>query len=377
MMMKLKKISLLLFTTVIFVIPGLAQDHSELKFNCSLCHACETPTKSNPCLVACPREKMMTVYISPEKSPAVIVMDDLKNVQDLYEPVIFSHRIHAEMSEMSGGCVMCHHYNPPGDVVRCVNCHEPTRQRTDISKPDLKGAYHRQCMNCHQEWSDNVACESCHELKSSGKSAFKGKEYSKERVHPEIKVPTKLVYETSYENGMIVTFYHNEHTNLFGLDCISCHQQESCSKCHSEEPKKEASKVSIEMAHQICSGCHDTKAKNKCSNCHSAKETGPFNHLTRTGFKLKSYHSKLECSSCHQSETIFTGLNGSCISCHTGWTAETFNHKVTGLMLDEMHSEFECGDCHIDLNYSQPPSCDDCHDDFSYPTNKPGKLVKQ
>jgi hypothetical protein len=376
-MMKLKKIHLLFFTLVIFVIPLSSQDHSELKFNCSLCHACETPTKSNPCLAVCPREKMMTVYISPDKSPAVIVMDDLKNVQDLYEPVIFSHRAHAEMSEMSGGCQMCHHYNPPGDVVNCATCHEPTRQRTDISKPDLKGAYHRQCMDCHQEWNNDVSCESCHELNESGKSAFSGKEYSKQRVHPEIKVPTKLIYNTSDDKGKIVTFYHDQHTDLFGLDCISCHQQESCAKCHSEEPKKKSEKVSIEMAHQICSGCHDTKTKNECNNCHSAKESGPFNHLARTGFKLKSYHSKLECTSCHQSETIFTGLNSSCSSCHTGWTAETFNHEVTGLMLDDMHSEFDCGDCHIDLIYSQSPSCNDCHDDYSYPANKPGKTVKQ
>ena len=206
---------------------------------------------------------MMTVHISPEKSPAIIVMDDLKNVQDLYEPVIFSHRIHAEMSEMSGGCEMCHHYNPPGDVVNCSTCHEPTRQRTDISKPDLKGAYHRQCMDCHQEWSDDVACESCHELKSSGKSAYSEKDYSKQRVHPELEVPLKLVYETSYEKGKIVTFYHNEHTDLFGLGCISCHQQESCAKCHSEEPEKKTEKVSIETVHQICSDCHDTKTKNE------------------------------------------------------------------------------------------------------------------
>jgi len=57
-----KKISITLFTLAVLSLPAFAQDHSQLKFNCSLCHACETPTKSNPCLIACPREKMMTVY---------------------------------------------------------------------------------------------------------------------------------------------------------------------------------------------------------------------------------------------------------------------------------------------------------------------------
>jgi hypothetical protein len=78
-----------LFTFILLNLPLIAQDHSQLKFNCSLCHACETPTKSNPCLIVCPREKMMTVYISPAKSPAIIKMNKLKSVQDLYELLSF------------------------------------------------------------------------------------------------------------------------------------------------------------------------------------------------------------------------------------------------------------------------------------------------
>jgi len=371
-----KKISLLLFTFLFSVITSFAQDHTQLKFDCNLCHACETPTKSNPCLLPCPREKMATVYISPEKSPAVIKMDDLKDVQDLYEPVIFSHRAHAEMSEMSGGCEMCHHYNPPGDVVNCKNCHDPVRQRTDISKPDLKGAYHRQCMGCHQEWEQKVSCESCHELNESGKSAFTGKEYQKERIHPELKVPTKLTFNTSYDKGKIVTFYHNEHTGIFGIECKSCHKEESCAKCHSTEPIQKTENVPIEQKHKTCSGCHDTNSKSGCEECHSTKEMGPFNHFVTTGFKLKSYHEKLECTSCHQSARVFTGLNSSCSNCHSGWNSSNFNHKVTGLELDETHVEFDCGDCHLEEDFSKKPTCENCHDDKTFPESKPGKIVK-
>lgn len=376
MMKTLIKVSINLFTLVLINFPLLAQDHSQLKYNCSLCHACETPTKSNPCLIVCPREQMMTVHISPEKSPAVIKMDKLKREQDLYEPVIFSHRIHAEMSGMSGGCEMCHHYNPPGDVVGCDNCHEPVRNRTDISKPDLKGAYHRQCMDCHKEWRNDVACESCHELNSSGKSTYSGKDYEKTRVHFEIKVPTKLVLTTTYEKGKLVTFFHNEHTDIYGLDCKSCHQKESCVKCHSDEPEKKVEKVSLDVKHKTCSGCHDTKSKTVCENCHSTKEKAPFSHFARTGFELKSYHSKLNCTSCHQKKSVFTGLNSSCSSCHSGWNSSNFNHKATGLVLDDTHIEFDCSDCHESEVYSTKPSCEGCHDDMSYPQNKPGKLVK-
>ncbi len=77
-MNNIKKLFVSILALGLFVLPGFAQDHSQMKFDCSLCHACETPTKSNPCLIKCPREKMMTVHISPEKSPKIIEMNKLK-----------------------------------------------------------------------------------------------------------------------------------------------------------------------------------------------------------------------------------------------------------------------------------------------------------
>jgi hypothetical protein len=376
-MRNLISLYVVIFFLSILVVQAFAQDHSKLEFNCSLCHSCETPTKSDPCLVVCPREQMMTVHISPEKSPKIIKMQKLESVQDIYEPVIFSHRIHAEMSEMSGGCEMCHHYNPPGNIVACDDCHEPQRQRVDISKPDLKAAYHRQCIDCHQTWSENVPCESCHETNESGKSAFTDKEYDSDRVHPEIVVPNKIVYETPEQKNTLVTFFHNEHTDLYGLDCRSCHQEESCAKCHDPRQTTAVEKVSLQVKHEKCIDCHDTEAKSGCESCHTNKEMKPFNHGTRTGFALKSYHTKLNCTQCHQSKGVFTGLSSSCTSCHSGWDSETFDHKITGLALDEMHSEFDCGDCHPNADFSKKPSCEDCHDDMSYPEYKPGALVKK
>ena len=375
-MRKMKKYLVLIFILFFFSSINFAQDHSTLNVDCSFCHACETPTKSNPCLVKCPREKMMTVHISPDKSPRVIKMDKLKAQQDLYEPVMFSHRAHAEMSEMAGGCEMCHHYNPPGNVVACDYCHDPNRQRSDISKPDLKAAYHRECISCHEEWNKDVKCESCHELKSSGKSAFTGKDYSKERIHPQINTPTKLIFKTPKENGTVVTFYHNEHTNLYGIECKSCHQEESCATCHKISSTKSKIEISTEVMHKKCSRCHDTESKESCQSCHMKTELKPFNHKERTGFDLKSYHSKLSCTKCHQSKTEFKGLKSSCTSCHSGWNSNTFNHKITGLVLDEIHSEFECSDCHVNEDFSKSPSCENCHDDKSFPKDKPGKLVK-
>ena len=77
-------------------------------------------------------------------------------------------------------------------------------------------------------------------------------------------------------------------------------------------PKQKVEKVSLEVKHKNCSGCHDTKVKTGCESCHSSKEMAPFNHLARTGFELKSFHIKLSCTSCHKTKTVFTGLNSSC-----------------------------------------------------------------
>ena len=375
-MNNIKKLFVSVLILGLFALPIFAQDHSQMKFDCSLCHVCETPTKSNPCLIKCPREKMMTVHIPPEKSPKIIEMHKLKVMEDLYEAVIFSHRAHAEMSEISGGCGMCHHYNPPGNIVACDYCHDLNRQRTDISKPDLKGAYHRQCIDCHLEWSQEVACESCHELNASGKSVFSGKEYKKERIHPVINVPNKIIYKTPEQKGTLVTFFHNEHTDVFDFECKNCHQEESCIKCHEATKSTTKNKISFEQTHKKCSSCHDTSIRTGCESCHAKKELKPFNHKIRTAFELKSYHSELSCSSCHQSKNVFKGLSSSCTSCHSGWNSNTFDHKLIGFALDDMHIEFDCIDCHIGEDYSKFPSCENCHDDLAYPDSKPGKLVK-
>ena len=375
-MMKNLKLSAIIFVMVLICPQGFGQKHSEMKFDCSLCHACETPTKSNPCLIICPRQEMITVHIPPENSPKIIKMEKLKVIQDLYEPVIFSHRVHAEMSEMSGGCEMCHHYNPPGNIVPCINCHVPERKRADVSKPDLKAAYHRQCIDCHSQWSYRVACESCHELHESGRSLYSEKEYREERIHPEISIPTKLVYNTLKQKNTFVTFYHNDHNILFGFECKDCHHEESCARCHLKTKASFEDNVYLDIKHGTCDDCHNTKDKTGCISCHKKAEQKPFSHKYRTGFELKSYHKKLSCVQCHGSMSDFTGLKSSCMSCHFEWHTGKFDHKVTGFELDELHVEFDCNDCHQEEGFSQAPSCIDCHDDKNYPDDLPGKLIK-
>ncbi|GAB4296231.1 MAG: hypothetical protein Kow0098_19230 [Ignavibacteriaceae bacterium] len=368
--------TILVSLTLLFIsIKPQAQDfqagsHSSANLDCRLCHVCEVPTREDPCLVECPRGDV-TVTSTPEEGPDVVVMNELEGE---YGPVSFTHRVHAEMSGMSGGCRSCHHYNTLGPILNCNQCHSVNRKRDNIDLPDLKGAYHRQCMNCHREWNHSTDCYSCHNLgKSDEQTTIKKKTGKK---HPEIIEPVKVVYNTSdSDEGKLVVFYHDEHTNLFGLDCVSCHQKENCNRCHDISPEDRSGKtkipdLSIEEIHKDCFPCHED---DRCTKCHKNSEPGRFNHFASSGWALKDYHLKLQCSSCHTKKNVFTGLSNDCTSCHRDWSAENFEHSVTGLILDETHSEFGCDFCHTDLKFNLKPDCNNCHEGYDYPDKLPGK----
>ena len=122
----------------------------------------------------------------------------LNRASDDYEPVGFSHRIHDGLT--GGDCGVCHHRyasdendrvgvdvkelhklmeitiggacsschndmaaNPPQG---CVRCHDRSNEPDAPARLGLKGAYHRQCIGCHERQlkpaSAPTACSSCH-----------------------------------------------------------------------------------------------------------------------------------------------------------------------------------------------------------------------
>lgn len=361
---------IILFTLFITVINfGQMTDELEKKriqIACNTCHVCETPTKTDPCLGDCPRVHMITVHHTPKEGPENIFMDTIAEEGDKFGPVNFSHRLHAEMSAMSGNCEICHHYNPPGNIIPCADCHEVERKRTDISKPDLKGAYHRQCMECHNEWGPRNDCSQCHDQKEEKKAASI-------ESHPEIETPEKIVYETDFDDGKLVTFFHTDHNKLFNLECADCHQNESCVKCHNPEYEKTQEDLSMEEKHEKCSTCHEVE--DDCASCHQSKERKAFNHA-QTGFALTGNHAGLECVQCHKTEKSFAGLSQNCNNCHSNWNVDNFEHSITGFELSETHAEFDCESCHEERAFSKKPSCEMCHDeDISYPDFEPGERI--
>lgn len=358
---------LFLFLSLSLVWGQAVKYHYQAPLNCSECHDCEKPTHKRPCLKLFPDFKRdgLTLFNTAGDVPELIIIDTLSKI---YDPSIFTHKLHAEMSDMSGGCATCHHFNPPGKVLACITCHEPSKKRDDINKPGLTGAYHQQCLNCHREWSHKTDCVVCHSEKGSAdkqdKSQFVGKSHTK--VEP----PVKRVYQTEMEDGPLVTFFHNAHTDIYNLKCIDCHKDEACSRCHDVMKTGQAES---DDPHEKCMACHESDIDENCEKCHDTKEKKPFNHKN-FGFDITKNHSDVACKECHKGSS-FKGLNKRCTSCHKNWTPSKFNHAVTGLRLDEIHIENDCSDCHVNRDFSKKPFCNDCHDDFSYPAQKPGKRV--
>ncbi len=67
-------------------------------------------------------------------------------------------------------CAACHHESPASMTPpKCVSCHSPTIDPASPERPNLKAAYHLQCMGCHDAMDvsrpKNTSCTTCHKLK--------------------------------------------------------------------------------------------------------------------------------------------------------------------------------------------------------------------
>ncbi len=329
------------------------------KLECLDCHDCEVPTLREPCLKPCPSTAMVHSTAKHElaEAPDTIMLSE---IADQFQPVRFNHKLHAEMAEMGQDCATCHHYSPPGHIPPCKECHGGETNPTNLKQPTLKGAYHRQCLSCHREWSHDTKCVLCH-TPADGKTAAAFGYDSTDIIgiaHPVITEPKSKVYLTPYKAAPVVTFHHSEHIELFDLRCVDCHKQENCSYCHDLQRPARLAK-SDEEVHAMCNDCH---AQDACIKCHDTKERPGFTHA-KTGWELNRFHKNLECRACHPTGKRIARVNSDCVACHGGWNQENFNHAVTGLHLDELHGTMDCKDCHVDLQYADTPDCSGCHDD--------------
>ncbi len=127
-------------------------------------------------------------------APETVTIDTLA---ELYQPVEFSHKRHVLLArckdchhhttgqqDMDANCVRCHANSPESTTVACSDCHTPKKfypqhvtamdnpNLYHIDKPGLKGAYHLNCVGCHERKNGPTGCEGCHAMTDKGKAFF-------------------------------------------------------------------------------------------------------------------------------------------------------------------------------------------------------------
>lgn len=354
---------------------------------CGLCHACENPTDESPCLRMCPRILAEAIAeAAHEKLPEDIVLLDAFPWSDRrFMPVPFTHETHAHMAGMAGGCQVCHHHTAEGRAhPACKTCHKPVfaagSAKEELRMPSLKGAYHRQCVGCHREWSGETTCSVCHAVKGNQARPTDVKEMLAEGhfvKYPIVESPEDVLHKTGYDLGPYVMFRHKDHIDRYGYACDRCHSDQPCSRCHGRTEKPKQPREIERQRHTACFPCHEDDA---CERCHSKEESpGPkyLDHAV-TGFPLGRHHERLTCRACHRRLWFIRKLEGGCTFCHKDWEPETFNHAVTGQALDENHADIDCADCHAEHKFDRPPVCTECHEEdegFIFPKKRPGPVV--
>lgn len=272
--------------------------------------------------------------------PRIVTLKELAN---LYDPVPFDHQSHAAMSQMWNGCSTCHHRPPSATtmpahslehptqqqaalVPACKSCHPANMEEANIHMPNLRGAYHRQCLNCHREWMHGNACVVCHRPRDGRTVA--APQVSKDdiigRMHPPIPEPEIRRFKTRFTpaDGNNVLFRHKEHSRRFSLKCAGCHRNDSCANCHDGKPATMPANPALKPArtwaesHGACMACHQTDHCNKCHYKDEQPAPPPFDHQSITGQALDKDHQDLACWQCHVNLKLKVSPTCGDASCH-------------------------------------------------------------
>ncbi len=369
MLHTLALLMVVLCTEFVLAYPNASSDRPVKANGCGECHTCTSPTIADPCLRQCPRPRATKAEVA--MGPEEVVINEIEYE---YEGVVFNHKRHAEMTAVDKGCQSCHHFQEAGGISSCKSCHDRGSMEEHLEQPGLKGAYHRQCLGCHQEWSHDTQCNLCHEKKLEPGPPVAG-HYPPRQYKPfgELNEPVKKVWQSTYGGGTVVTLFHQNHTEKYGVDCSSCHHAEGCGACHGKKETTTSVRHSEEALHAICNACH---AEMSCDQCHLKAEAQEFSH-DRTGWPLSKFHRSLSCKSCHGKPTHFTKPNSECNTCHGKWNETNFVHTRAGFALSENHAELACNECHLNRDFGAVPACANCHEaDVAFPASMPGDYVR-
>ncbi|MDA8406461.1 MAG: cytochrome c3 family protein [Deltaproteobacteria bacterium] len=155
------------------------------KSSCPVCH-------SGPSGGKLKEAPLITLTTDKEKFPEKVI---IKNLEKEFQPVDFIHAkianklttisnestlartFHARRGEMAI-CFGCHHRvelnkDLPAKFPPCVTCHSRAFDPKDLGRLGLLGAYHRQCIGCHEAMHGKplaLECVKCHAEKKGVKT---------------------------------------------------------------------------------------------------------------------------------------------------------------------------------------------------------------
>jgi predicted CXXCH cytochrome family protein len=158
-------------------IPGTPSAES-----CAVCHRGAT---SNDALAAAPLPApavtLAALETLPLPSEPVLTLDmpgeEYLAAKLPHAAIVAKLDQHARQSRLAAAfhqrsetlCAGCHHHAPAGTrPARCVSCHAVAAAANTEDQPDLKTAYHRQCIGCHERMKLKTGCSDCHAEKEGG-----------------------------------------------------------------------------------------------------------------------------------------------------------------------------------------------------------------
>jgi len=169
-------------------------ERSFVENDCSLCHSIDrsslgpwpmSPAAKRDLATAAFKSKAAAdVKISDEQIPETVVINIL---EDKYYEAVFPHRqvfksLASRVADSGMAdhfhdrpetlCMGCHH-NSPASIKppKCASCHGATFKQALDGRPGLMGAYHGQCIQCHQVMGIKepaaTDCNKCHKPKAN------------------------------------------------------------------------------------------------------------------------------------------------------------------------------------------------------------------
>lgn len=242
-------------------------------------------------------------------------------------------------------CTQCHVIGSKVSNDKCLNCHKEIKfkisqnQGYHVSR-DVKG---KECAKCHSD----------HHGRNFDMVRFDEKKFDHNLTGYELsgahkKVDCRKCHQPEYVADLNLKKRKETFLGL-GEQCFSCHKDvhqktlgNDCTKCHTTDAFKPASKFNHDKTDYALEGKHKTVA---CIECHQkdTRNGDSYQHFSGITF--------VNCNNCHK-DPHKNNLGNNCKECHSEQSFTflagliKFNHSKTPFPLKGKHSKVNCKECH-------------------------------